>query len=224
MAATQPHFLAPQHGQVPAPGVPGAPNEGGDRRARQAIHDLELRRRATASWTLRWRRDPKQSRLAGFVSDLSLPAKNCSEPGPDRNRRWRRLANAASCSSSEFRAQTGTRRPSPPSRASMSEMYATSFEDWIRSRRSSFSRQARQPPRHAAARSAAARRAPSRRASLTNVRQPICRDGPRTTVAGLRNQLTTALTKCGRRWRRHFLASRTEASAWCRDPLHPELS
>lgn len=46
MAATQPRSLAPQHGQVLVPGVAGvagAPDEGGDSRARQAIHDLELR-------------------------------------------------------------------------------------------------------------------------------------------------------------------------------------
>lgn len=44
MAATQLRSLAPQHGQVLLPCVPGAPNEGGDgSRARQALHDLELR-------------------------------------------------------------------------------------------------------------------------------------------------------------------------------------
>ena len=40
MAATQPRSLARQREQAL---VPGASNEGGDSRARQAIHDLELR-------------------------------------------------------------------------------------------------------------------------------------------------------------------------------------
>ena len=43
MAATQPRSLPSQREQALVPGVPGASNEGGDNRALQAIHDLELR-------------------------------------------------------------------------------------------------------------------------------------------------------------------------------------